>query len=69
MMPVQSSNLSAVDYDPRSGQLTIAFHNGRVYAYFRVPPPAFAGLMQARSRGKYFHVHIKHRFAWRKLTP
>lgn len=66
MITVQSSNLRAVDYD-WSGTLTIAFHSGGVYEYFDVPHAEYAGLMNASSHGKYFHAHIKNRYAYRRI--
>lgn len=66
MITVQSSNLRAVDYD-WSGTLTIAFHSGGVYEYFDVPHSEYAGLMNASSRGKYFHARIKNRYLYRRI--
>lgn len=65
MTAVQSSNLAAIDY--WGGTLTIAFHSGGVYEYFNVPHSEYAGLMQASSHGKYFHAHIKNRYAYRRV--
>ena len=65
MTPVQSSNLAAVAYDGRT--LTIAFHSGGVYAYFRVPLWEYAGLMRAESHGQYFHARIKNRYTHRRI--
>jgi hypothetical protein len=59
MTAVQSSNLAAIDYDPWSGTLTIAFHSGGVYEYYNVPPSEYHGLMNASSHGEYFHACIK----------
>lgn len=66
MTAVQSSDLRAVEYD-WSGTLTIAFHNGGVYEYFNVPHSEYVGLMNASSHGKYFHAHIKNRYAFRRI--
>ena len=37
MIPVSSSNLSAVGYDSLTGTLSIEFHDGRLYEYYNVP--------------------------------
>ena len=65
MIAIQSSNLAAIDY--WGGTLTIAFHSGGVYQHFNVPPSEYAGLMNASSHGKYFHAHIKNRYAYRRI--
>lgn len=59
MVPVLSSNLSAVGYDPATQILRIAFHNGRVYEYSGIPASIHAGLMAASSHGSYFDTYIK----------
>jgi len=67
MIRIRSSNLAAVDYDGH-GTLVIAFHSGGVYAYYRVPPSEYAGLMRAPSHGKYFHARIKGQYAWQRIS-
>ena len=58
-VPVSSSNLSSVGYDPATATLEIEFLNGGVYQYFNVPAFIHAGLMSAGSHGSYFDAHIK----------
>ncbi len=65
MTAVQSSNLAAVDYG--GGTLTIAFHSGGVYEYYGVPYSEYTGLLKADSHGKYFHVHIKNHYRFRRV--
>ena len=65
MISVNSSNLAAVGF--WGGTLTIAFHNGGVYEYYHVSYSEYAGLMNASSHGKYFHAHIKKRYAYRRI--
>jgi hypothetical protein len=66
MTAVQTSDLAAVDYD-WSGTLTIAFHSGGVYEYYGVSHSEYSDLMHASSHGKYFHAHIKKRYAYRRI--
>ena len=68
MIAVQSSDLSAVDYDEWTGTLVIAFNSGGVYEYYRVPYSEYAGLMNASSHGKYFHANIKGRYSYRRIV-
>jgi hypothetical protein len=62
LIPIRSSNLAAVGYDPQRTQLRIRFRSGRTYDYFAVPLWEYAGLMLASSHGKYFHREIRNRY-------
>ena len=59
MIPVSSSDLSAVGYDFASETLTIEFNSGGLYEYYGVPQNIYEGLMSASSKGKFFHRFIK----------
>jgi len=65
-IPVRSSNLVAVGYDPNTSTLEIEFHNG-LYEYYNVPQSIYNGLMAAASHGSYFHQNIKDVFRYKKL--
>ena len=65
MVALNSSNLSGADYD--GGTLYVAFHGGRVYAYFGVPYTRFTGLLNASSHGQYFHAHIRNSYRYRRI--
>jgi hypothetical protein len=58
-LPVQSSNLVSVGYDPETLTLEIEFHNGGIYQYIGVPPEIYEGLISAGSKGTFFHQFIK----------
>jgi len=58
-IPVTSSNLSEVMYDPDSRTLSIRFHSGAEYSYADVPPEAAQELIRAPSPGRYFNSAIK----------
>lgn len=58
-VPVQSSNIASVGYDPASSTLEIEFHSGGVYQYSGVSSEVYEGLMNASSKGSYFHHNIK----------
>jgi hypothetical protein len=58
-IPVQSSNLASVGYDAESLTLEIEFYHGGIYQYFGVPQDIYDGLINASSKGKYFHQTIK----------
>ena len=54
---VESSNLYSVGYE--SGVLEIKFRDGGTYRYYHVPYHVYEDLMDADSKGSYFHYHIK----------
>ena len=56
---VQSSNLSDVVYDESTQVLTVTFTNGSVYTYDDVPEDVHQELMEASSKGSYFHENIR----------
>lgn len=66
MIPVSSSNLSAVGYDEFSMTLRVQFKSG-AYDYSNVPKNIFDGLLSASSKGSYHHAFIKNSFPYRKI--
>jgi hypothetical protein len=61
-VPVRSSSVASVGYDPESFILEIEFRNGGVYQYLKVPAAAHRLLFQAASIGEYVNNIIKPRF-------
>lgn len=66
-IPVKSSNLRSVGFDPNVKILEIEFTNGGVYEYYNVPESVYRELMAASSHGKYFHANISKVFNYRKI--
>jgi len=64
-LPVTSSSIAEIGYDPSTATLEIMFVDGRVYQYFDVPVAVYEALMTASSVGQYFHREIRgiYRFA------
>ena len=60
LIPVISSDLSEVGYNPSTQQLEIVFNSGGVYLYSDVTSDEYQGLMNASSKGRYFHASIIH---------
>lgn len=58
-VPVESSNLASVGYEPGTATLEIEFHKSGIYQYFGVPAHVHEELMAAASKGTYFDQHIK----------
>lgn len=57
--PVSSSDLLSVGYEEESQILEIEFLKGGIYQYYGVPIDIYNGLMNAGSKGSYFHQNIK----------
>ena len=61
MEPVDSSYLKAVGYDPIERLMRIEFKGGATYDYPGTLPHEHQALMDAPSRGKHFHAHVRGR--------
>jgi hypothetical protein len=59
MIPVSSSAIAAVGYDPSSMRMKIRFVAGGTYDFCRVPGHVFQGLLAAASKGKYYDTYIR----------
>jgi len=64
---VTSSDLRSVGYEEETQTLEIEFNSGSVYRYANVPPHEYEGLINASSKGKYFHANIKNAYSCTKL--
>lgn len=64
---VASSNIASIGYDTPSNTLEVAFHNQRVYQYFRVPQSVFIALMSAPSHGRFFNAAVKDQYLDRRI--
>ena len=67
MIPVNSSNLVSVGYEPASMKLYIQFKQG-LYVYYSVPQHTYDGLMSAASHGKYHAAYIKNSFPYSRVA-
>jgi KTSC domain len=61
-MPVTSSTVATVGYDPNSMTLEIEFTSSSVYQYFDVPEVEYRNLISAESIGEYFSQNIKDKY-------
>jgi len=62
LIPVSSSCIAAVGYDPFTQTLTLEFHSGRTNDYHNVPYSVYMELMNAPSIGAYYNRWIKGRY-------
>ena len=58
-IPVSSSNVAAVGYDPESATLGVRFNNGAEYHYFNVGTEVYQGLISASSVGGFLDAFVK----------
>jgi lysyl-tRNA synthetase class 2 len=67
--PVESSALTLVAYDEARQLLRLEFRNRAVYHYFGVPTAVHEALLEAPSKGGYFHRFIRGRFRYGQASP
>ncbi len=58
MVPVNSSMIQAVGYDPETQILEVLFNSGQAYHYEGVPPEVHQELMASDSKGRYMRDAI-----------
>lgn len=66
-IPVVSSNVASVRYDPKTQTLEVEFHNGTVYQYFDVSQSVYDAFMSAESKGGFLNSSIKGVYRYAKL--
>jgi lysyl-tRNA synthetase, class II len=69
-MPLEWSSrlLEAAAYDRSQALLQLSFRNGASYRYSDVPAEVYDQLLLAESKGKYFNLHIRNRYAYTKIS-
>lgn len=65
MIPVNSSNLSAVGYEGNTPR--ILFHSGWMYDYTGVPEDVYNNLLNASSKGSYHAEYIKNSYPYHRI--
>lgn len=66
-VPVTSSNVASVGFDPESGTLEVEFHNGSIYQYFDVPETVYDGLVNADSVGGFLAAEVKGTYRYSRV--
>lgn len=67
-IPVSSSNLVAVGYDPDTETLEVEFKTGTIYRYGGVEKQLWLDLMKAPSIGSFFSLRIRGQFPESKIN-
>jgi hypothetical protein len=66
-IPVSSSNIVSIGYDPETRDLEVEFKGGSAYRHAEVPQEIYDGFMAADSKGGFYHANIKGKFGHKKL--
>lgn len=66
-LPVESSDIVSIGYDPKSRTLEIEFKENRVYQYFDVAPDIYERFMRADSYGEYFFAFINRQYRYARV--
>jgi len=67
-VPVSSSNLVSVGYDPDEKTLIVEFKGGALYSYSGVPKLIYDRLLASESKGSFFSSNIKPVYMCSKLS-
>lgn len=62
MVPVRSSNIADLGYDPATRELRVRFAKGGLFSYADVPQTEYDALRQASSIGAHFSSKIRNKF-------
>lgn len=66
---VSSSTISGYAYDRQTQRLVVEFNTGKAYLYSDVPLDTVQRFREAESKGRFFGVCIRDRFATQPLSP
>lgn len=66
-LPVESSDIVSIGYDPKTRLLELEFQGGRTYQYRDVEPEVHAHFMRADSHGQFFNASIHGRYRYQRM--
>lgn len=66
-VPIDSSAIASLGYEPAERLLEVRFTSGRRYRYFEVPPGVVRRLLGAESHGRAFNALVRDRYAYTEL--
>lgn len=67
LIPVSSSDVSAVGYELDYQIVYVEFMNGTLYTYKGVPEFEFTALLNAPSIGSYLHRNFKNHYLYERI--
>lgn len=66
-IPLDSSLLAWVSYQPDLRLLQVGLRPGQNYEYFDVPAHTYSGLLVAQSKGRYYNLNIRKGFRFKRI--
>lgn len=66
MYDVESNNIKSIGWE--DNKLEVEFNSGSIYEYDDVPEDIYDEFINAPSKGKYFHRHIKYGYNYRRIN-
>jgi len=66
-IPVTSTSLRSVGYNPEAHELDLEFKDGRLYRYSGVPAEVHDELLHAPSLGRYFLANVRGQYPCERL--
>jgi hypothetical protein len=66
-MDVESTAISAIDYDAERAKLLVRFQSGEQYVYVGVPAEVCRSFAEAESKGRFFQLQIRDRYPYKRL--
>ena len=71
LRPVTSSAIHAAGYDAPTQRMQIQFTQGKgvIYDFCAVPEPVFQALLNAPSKGTFYHQAIRDKYPCEDLMP
>ena len=67
MVPVDSSNVSAIGYDADAQEIRVMFANGDTYGYTPASQELFDDFLSSGSKGQFMHRVLKRQCSARRV--
>ena len=66
-MDVDSTAISAIDYDTERAKLLVRFVSGEQYVYVGVPGEVHRSFVESDSKGRFFQAEIRDQYPFNRL--
>jgi len=66
-VPLTSSNVASIAYDPDEQVLEVRFHNASLYRYSGVPQEVYDAFLAAPSPGRFMWANIRGVYEYSKV--
>ena len=66
-MDVDSTAITAIDYDAERAKLLVKFVSGERYVYVGVPGEVHRSFVEAESKGRFFQAEIRDQYPFNRL--